>query len=139
MTDELTTVDTNILFYSVDLDGGVRHEKAARIVKKTIDEGSCVLTLQALSEFFYAVTRKGKASLAAAKEQVSNWMTLCPVVYAQPSVLPKAMTAVKEYHLAFWDAFLWATAKEAGISKILTEDFQHERKIEGVLYLNPFL
>ena len=139
MSDDLTTLDTNILFYSVDVDAGVRHEKSARIVEKAVKEGSCVLTLQALSEFFFASTRKGKISLTTAGEQVSNWMTFFPVVHAQPSVLPKAISAVKDHHLAFWDAFLWATAKEAGIAKILTEDFQHEREIGGVLYVNPFL
>jgi predicted nucleic acid-binding protein len=41
--------------------------------------------------------------------------------------------------LSFWDALIWAAAKENGIPVVYTEDFQHGRDIEGVRIINPFL
>ena len=51
------TLDSNLLIYSVDLDAGVRHQLAFRIVDKAPDT-DCRLTLQSLSEFYAVVTRK---------------------------------------------------------------------------------
>ena len=39
----------------------------------------CVLTLQALAEFFHAVTRKGKMPTDEAAAMVHDWMELFPV------------------------------------------------------------
>jgi predicted nucleic acid-binding protein len=43
-----------------------------------------------------------------------------------------------DYQLAYWDAQIWATAKLNQIPTILSEDFQHKRRIEGVEFRNPF-
>ena len=137
MQDERFTLDTNILVYAVDRDAGDRHDTAIELVDKAVQQ-DCILTLQALSEFFYAVTRKGKMPSVDAAEQVGDWQTLFPVVAAQPDVLSRAFSAVENHGLAFWDAMLWATAKTAGVTVLLSEDFQDGRVLQGVRFRNPF-
>ena len=44
-----------------------------------------------------------------------------------------------QHGLSFWDALIWAAAKENDVPMIYTEDFQDGRDIEGVRYSNPFL
>ncbi len=66
-------------------------------------------------------------------------MELFPVVTAKQTTLLKAMRAVNDYQLSFWDAMLWSTAHDANVSLILSEDFQHEQLIEGVRIVNPFI
>ena len=56
MQDERFTLDTNILVYAVDRDAGERHDTAIDLVDNTVRQ-DCILTLQALSAFLYAVTR----------------------------------------------------------------------------------
>ena len=51
----------------------------------------------------------------------------------------RALEAVSPHGFSFWDALIWAAAKENGISVVYTEDFQHGREIEGVRIINPFL
>jgi len=51
------TFDTNILIYSIDLRDQMKHQVAERVVAACSDAGA-IITLQALSEFFRAVTRK---------------------------------------------------------------------------------
>jgi predicted nucleic acid-binding protein len=53
-------------------------------------------------------------------------------------VLVEAIRGVKVHLLSFWDAMIWATAKQAKMEKIYTEDFQHGRIVEGVSFINPF-
>ena len=47
--------------------------------------------------------------------------------------------AVQQHEFAFWDAMIWAVAREAGVTLLLSEDFQHNRVLDGVRFVNPFL
>jgi predicted nucleic acid-binding protein len=44
----------------------------------------------------------------------------------------------EHYRLSFWDALIWATARNAGVPVVLSEDYQDGREIEGVRFVNPF-
>lgn len=138
MRVERFSLDTNLLVYAIDCDAGIRHQKAAAIVDAAVDQ-DCVLSLQVLGEFFHTVTRKGKMPLDQAAAQVSDWQLLFPVVVPQADTLERAIRAVTERNLSFWDAMLWATLSAAGITILLTEDFQDGRTLGGVGFRNPFL
>lgn len=137
MSDKRVAIDTNILVYSVDLDADGKHDKAIDLFAQ-LTPTNCVLSLQSLCEFYSAVTRKKLMPVADAMAQIDDWQQLFPVVSAKPATLTRAFTAVKRYRLSFWDALLWATIREAGITTLLSEDFQHEQHIDGVQIINPF-
>ncbi|MBF0190460.1 MAG: PIN domain-containing protein [Magnetococcales bacterium] len=132
------TLDTNILLYAMDRDAGQKRTIAAAWLERAVNENG-ILTLQALGEFFRAATAKNKMPATEASEQIMDWMTLFPVHSATPSSLTQAIQAVRNHKLSFWDAMLWACAKEAGCTLLVSEDFQHGRILEGVQFLNPFL
>ena len=98
----------------------------------------CVFILQSLCEFYSAVTGKGKMPPKEAEAQINDWMQLFPVASASSKSLPKAINAVSVHTLSFWDALLWAVAREAGVTLLLSEDFQHDRVLDGVRFCNPF-
>lgn len=137
MSADRISLDTNILVYAVDRDAGARHTQALEFVDGAV-ERDCVLTLQALCEFVAAVTSKGKMPLEDAAAQVRDWQLLFPTVAAKPSALPQAIAAVRDHSLSFWDALLWATARDAGVSVLFTEDLQDGRELGGVRFCNPF-
>lgn len=138
MSVERLSLDTNILIYTIDLEAGQRQERAQEIVSRAARR-DCILSLQTLSEFFAATTRKGKLTAAQAYAHVEDWQTLFPVVAATPGSLRLAMRAVEQHSLSFWDAMQWAVAKQAGATLLLSEDLQHGRELEGVRFRNPFL
>ena len=111
------TFDTNILVYAVDADAGERHDIARRLVLAGPDY-DCILTLQALAEFYHAVSRKQRMPAADAADL--------------------AMETVRAHGLSFWDAMLWACAREAGCTVILSGDFEHGRTLGGVRFHDPF-
>jgi predicted nucleic acid-binding protein len=135
---ERVSFDANVLFYAVDRDAGERHRRAAELVRRAALRWDCVLVLQALCEFVAAVTRKERMPFADAQAQVEDWQTLFPVAHANPSTLGHALRGVRRHGLSFWDAMLWAAAKEAGVTVILSEDFQPGRELEGVRFADPF-
>ncbi len=131
------SLDTNILVYAVDLNSGLRHDEAVEMVGQAA-KCDCVLTIQSLAEFFRATTRKGLLDPAHAGAFVRDWLGLFDIASADDQALVDAMDAVEEHGLSFWDAMLWATARRARCSAILTEDLQDGRRLGGVQFLNPF-
>jgi predicted nucleic acid-binding protein len=138
MSGERLSLDTNILFYTIDADAGERQKKARNIVRQAALSDS-FLSLQTLCEFFASTTRKGKLTTAQAAAHVEDWQTLFPVVAATPATLHLAIRAAENHRLSFWDAMQWAVAKQAGATLLLSEDLQHDRELEGVRFRNPFL
>lgn len=138
MTVTKITLDTNILIYAIDNTDPIRHQKSLELMEQMLTQ-DCFLSLQSLCEFFYAATRKKIVPINIAYEQIKDWQELFPVICAKPTAINCALHAVEEHTLAFWDAMLWATAKDAGVTTILSEDFQHGRVLEGIKFINPFL
>ena len=138
MNGDRVSLDTNVLFYSVDWDAGERHARAVSIVERARD-WNCILVLQTLGEFFAAATRKLLMPPADAAAHVEDWLRVFPVEAAGPATIRHAMAAVREHRLPFWDAMLWATARQAGCTLLLSEDFQHGQVLGGVRFHNPFV
>ena len=137
MRERRLTLDTNILFYAMDRDAEERHKLAMEIVDLA-SAFDCVLILQALCEFYAAVTGKDKMPSNEVEAQINDWIQLFPVVSATPKSLNKAINAANLHTLSFWDAMLWAVAREAGVTLLLSEDFQHDRVLDGIRFCNPF-
>ena len=131
------TLDTNILVYSVDNAAGAKHRLAIEIVDRAA-ERDCCLTLQALSEFYAAVTRKGIVRPLDADAQASDWLDIFPCAGASPAAVRVALMQAAASRAAYWDALLIATAREAGCEIILTEDLGDGAMVGGVTIHNPF-
>jgi len=131
------SLDTNILVYAVDRDAGVRHG-LFRALSGRAARSDCVLAALALAEFFHAATRKGLLAPSAAIAFVRDWLDVFHVTSANTAALVDAMDAVGEHRLSFWDAMLWATARQSGCLAILSEDMQDGRRLGGVEFVNPF-
>lgn len=131
------SIDTNILIYSIDKDAGTRHDQA-RVMVDRLADADCVLTLQALAEFFHAVTRKNKMPVAEAASMVRDWMELFPVATADSRNLKEAMRLKEEVGFSFWDAILIEAARASGVTRLLSEDLQDGRLIGALRVENPF-
>jgi predicted nucleic acid-binding protein len=137
MSDELFTLDTNILIHSVDLKSDRRHETAKTIVLRS-GFRPCFLTLQAISEFYAAVTRKRIVQRSEANRVANDLVDLFRTVPASAAAVRVALAAASSGHASYWDALLVATAAEAGCTTILTEDLADRSRLLGVRILNPF-
>lgn len=137
MSDRIS-FDTNILIYSMDTNAGDRHMMAIDAIEQALSF-DCSLTLQVLSEFYHVLTRKYQLPSKVVKTRVEEFMELFPVITPKNSSLKQAMLAVEDHRLSFWDAMLWSTINDAGITILLSEDFQHERIIKNVRIVNPFI
>jgi predicted nucleic acid-binding protein len=131
------SLDTNLLVYSVDSLAGPRHLAAIEIVDRAA-ECDCYLTLQALSEFYVVVTRKGMVPLPDAAAQAENWLGAFRCTAASPTAVRTALNDAATGRASYWDALLVATAREAGCAVLLTEDLGDGTDIGGLRIHNPF-
>jgi predicted nucleic acid-binding protein len=131
------TIDTNILVYSVDLRAGRRRDLARTIIDAAA-EVDCWLTLQALSEFYAAATRKGLTGRAVAADLALAWFETFPCASASSEAVRQALADAAAGRASYWDALLVATAAEAGCAVLLSEDMADGARIGGVEIVNPF-
>lgn len=131
------TFDTNILIYAVNADAPDKHTQSYEMLEAAVEK-DCVLTLQAINEFFNAARRKDLAAIDDAISVTQFWQQCFRVVCADQDTFSEAVEYVRDHRIQFWDAMLWITAKQAGCEIILSEDMQHGRRFGGVQIVNPF-
>jgi predicted nucleic acid-binding protein len=130
------TLDTNLLVYATDASSD-KHAVASRLLERAA-AADCIQTLQSLGECFHVLRRKRHLGLAIARATIENLRRLFPIVEHRVADFDDAIAVVSAHQVAFWDAMLWATARRAGCRMILTEDFQDGRKLDSLLYVDPF-
>jgi predicted nucleic acid-binding protein len=131
------TLDTNLLVYSIDDTEGARYELARQIVDRAVD-ADCWLTLQSLSEFYWATRRKNAVPREEAAAQVEDWLSLFSCIPSSPTAIRRALADNLAGRASYWDALLVATAAEGGCTLVLTEDMADGSLLSGVQIHNPF-
>lgn len=133
--------DTNVLIYAYDPTDPLKHARAIQLTQDLIAAGRLALSVQVLNEFYARATRPDKPpalSHQRAGDIVRRLIRVAAVLPITASVTLLAAEAVPQYSFSFWDALLWAAAKENGITLLHTEDMPSAPEIDGVRYHNPF-
>jgi predicted nucleic acid-binding protein len=134
-------VDTNVLVYASDPAAGDKQTRAVDLIRKLSEDGQLAVSVQVLNEFYNVATRPNKPPSLThedARQVVQDIANVSEVLPLTSAVTFRALDAIPRHGLSFWDALIWAAARENGIAVIYTEDFQHGRDVEGVRFLNPF-
>jgi predicted nucleic acid-binding protein len=139
MSDDKIFVDTNILVYGHDKDAGQKHQIAQNLLADLWNHRSGVLSIQVLQEFYVTLTRKvlHPLSPSTVRNLIRDYISWQVEVNDTLSIL-NASRIEENYRISFWDALIVSAASKAKVSKILTEDLQPGRVIEGILLENPF-
>jgi len=141
MTGDRFLVDTKILVYAYDRAESTKQIRSRQILNWLVTSGSGALSTQVLAEFFSAVTRRlsEKMSPREGYVRLQEYVRAWRVVSLTPEIILESARGTVTHQFPFYDAQIWATAKLSGIPAVLSEDFSHASRIEGVLFLNPFV
>ena len=131
-------VDTNVLVYAHDKNGGYKQDVAKAILRDLWDRSFGALSMQVLQEFYSTVTRRVATPLPreSARVIVSQYILWC--IETTPAEISHAFRIEDEARIGFWDAMIVAAAIKAGATRILSEDLSHGQTIAGVKIENPF-
>lgn len=131
-------VDTNILVYAHDHSAGDKHVRSIELLARLARAQELIISAQILNELANVLLRKQKidrAVVAAAVAMVSARAAVLPLTSELTALaLGPGMAA----GLSFWDALVWATAHANKIDVVYTEDFTHDRVVDGVRFVDPF-
>ena len=139
MDAETTFVDTNILVYAHDATESEKQPIARALLEELWADRTGTLSAQLLQEFYNAATRKRARPMTRAEaRQIVDVCSKWPVVVIEPWLILTASRLEERHQLSFWDALVIAAARVAGARRLLTEDMQDGRVVDGIRIHNPF-
>jgi predicted nucleic acid-binding protein len=133
----LAFFDTNILVYADDTSAATKQTKADALFREHFEQGTAVLSLQVLQEYYFAVTRKFDTDPLVAQRRVEI-LASSNVVRFQARDVIAAIELHRLTRISFWDAMIVHAARIGGASVLYSEDLQHGATLGGVRVLNPF-
>jgi predicted nucleic acid-binding protein len=131
-------IDTNLMVYTIDPQAPEKRRRAKDFLNEIINRHTLVLSPQSLNECYRAVT--GRRDLVPRNEArlfVWAWRDFCTAPY-DPVVTQNAWRIQDRHGFSWWDCVLLASALVARCNVFLSEDMEHERRIEAMTILNPF-
>lgn len=131
-------VDTNILVYAHDRDAGDKHARAVDLLAHLASSRELTLSAQVLNELANVLLRKRKLDRAVVATAVAMVSARAIVFPLTGELTALALGPGMDAGLSFWDALVWATAHANGIGVVYSEDFTHDRVVEGVRFVDPF-
>jgi predicted nucleic acid-binding protein len=132
-----TTLDTNILVYAFDESEPYKRHISLEILNAAASNGSR-LALQAIGEFYAAVTRRGILMPMRAAQEVENFAKAFQTFLPSPSAYTLAAREAARGTFSYWDAVLLISANDAGCDVILSEDMADGARLGTVSVRNPF-
>lgn len=129
--------DTNVLVYSDDAASTAKQRRAIELVTEHRRDGTGVVSLQVLQEYFVTVTRKLGVNARVARRKV-ELLSEFDVVNPDVSDVLGAIDLHLLHGFSFWDSLVLRTAKQGGCKVLLSEDLQALREVDGIRVMNPF-
>jgi len=132
-------VDTNVLVYAHDRGAGEKNARARELVARLWRERTGVVSTQVLQELYVNVRRKASAPVSApeARALVEDYLAW-PLVVNDGATILQAVAIEERFGLSFWDALVVASAQEAGVEVLWSEDLNDGQAYGSVVVRNPF-
>jgi predicted nucleic acid-binding protein len=134
----LVFFDTNILVYMDDGSSPAKQQAAISLVEKHFADGTAVVSLQVLQEYFAVTTRKLGVAADLAQQKVGIFAR-GRVVRFEANDIIAAIELHRLTHISFWDALIIHAARLAGAAVLYSEDLQDGTVAGGVRVVNPFV
>lgn len=132
-------LDTNILLYAAATDP--QSEGKRSVARALLKRDDCVISVQVLQEFYVQATMSSRPTPmphADAVDLIRVWRRF-DIVEQTFALFLTALDIRTRTNFAYWDCAVIAAAKISGSTVLYTEDVQHDREIDGVRIVNPFL
>lgn len=129
-----TFVDTNIVLYAFDM---ASPEK--QVIAKALMHEKPAISTQVLSEFTNVCIKKKLQSPADLSPIIESIARITSLQLITLSTVKRALEIASGQQFSYYDSLIVASALEAGVEILYTEDMQHRRNIESLTIVNPFI
>lgn len=129
-----TLIDSNVLIHSIDPEPSPYSVEAVKVLTKLGRAGTGVLSAQGLAEFAVHALEGLDHSPSWVAQQVRSLRRVFPVVPLTGEIVIKALYAMYDQPLSYFDAQVMATARVNGIQEVVTEGLWHGVRKKRVVY-----
>lgn len=133
-------LDTNIFVYQLEGMDGHKAKVAADLIHQGIVDGTACISFQIVQECLNVITRKAQIGLGM--DEIHQYLNavLAPLlrVHASLHLYQAALEIHTRYRYGFHDALVISAAREAGCTRLYSEDLQHGQQIQQLTIENPF-
>ena len=138
----MIAADTNVLVYAFDADEVVKRPKAEALLDSLARQpGDSVLLWQVAGEFLNWLRKweaAGRMSAADVEVHFRDVLAAFPLQLPSVACFEISFTLRSRYSLSHWDSMLLGACKEAGVTRLYSEDMQDGADYDGVSIINPF-
>jgi predicted nucleic acid-binding protein len=134
-------VDTNVFIYHLDATDPRKHAIAEKLIRAGLATGTACISFQVVQECLNVALRKAEVALSTEGARAYLDTVLAPLlqVSASATLYERALDIHARRRFGFYDSLIVAAALTAGCRLLLTEDLQHDQRIESLTIRNPFL
>jgi predicted nucleic acid-binding protein len=137
--DLVAFVDSNVLVYAVSKDEPEKQRRAREIVARGFTEGCFAISTQVMMETYVNVTQKAKIALPPREafeyvRALGEWF----VIEMTPELVLAALGLAQRAKISPWDAAILEAARQAGCSRVLSEDLGDRQVYGDITVENPF-
>ena len=134
-------IDTNVFVYLFDRRADAKREIADSVVTRALTEGNAHVSHQVVQETLHVITSKITSPVSPddAWKFLQQFMAPMWKLSPTPDLYRHGLAIQARYGFSFYDSLIVAAAIDAGCSQLLSEDFQHGQRIEGLTVHNPFV
>ena len=133
-------LDSNIWLYAISKESkNLDNERKRTTAISLTQNENIVMSFQVINEVCANAIRK----LAFSEEQIriliTSFFTSCFVIEQNRNLLTEASQLLTQYRFAFWDSLIVASALQANVTILYSEDMQDGLRINNQLEIvNPF-
>jgi len=133
-------LDTNILVYCFDGSAPEKSRVANELTRSALETGAGIISWQVVQEFLNAALHRFAVPMTVHQAEDYLFTVLSPLcrVYPSSRLIREALMIHVETRFRFFDALVVASAVEAGVETLYSEDLQDGRRVRGVQIRNPF-
>jgi len=134
-------LDTNIFVYSFDSSAPDKSLRANKLIARALTSGKGVVSYQVVQEFFHVALRRFAQPMKAEEAEQYLKTVFIPLlrIHSSQVLYLDALDLANHHRLPWYDSLIVASALQAQCGLLLSEDFQHSRKLGALQIVNPFL
>jgi predicted nucleic acid-binding protein len=133
-------VDTNVLLYAFDDAFPDKRDRSRDWLNICWAQRCGRLSTQVLNEFYANARKRFRNAISAgdARAEVRRYQEWQPW-QIDHATIETAWAVESRYGLNYWDALMVSAAQHMGCTWLLTEDLQHDQRIDQIRIVNPFI
>jgi predicted nucleic acid-binding protein len=138
----MNAIDTNIFAYALDGTDPAKQARARAFVDGVFASADATIIPWQVAVELLACLRKwesgGKISGEEVQAHFSEFLTVWKLALPTVKLFEVSFQLRQRHSLSHWDSLLVAACREAGVTRLYSEDMQHGADYDGVKIVNPF-